>query len=152
MAVIPGVPAVPRKVVGSGVLLRNAMGRVLLVEPTYKDWWEIPGGAVEDGESPREAAVRECIEELGVELTLSGPVCIHYAPMVSVAGDGIMFVFDAGRTDLDEDDFTLPPDEIRSAEFVEPSELADHVPPVMVSRMLAAIDGADAGETRYLER
>jgi 8-oxo-dGTP diphosphatase len=42
--------ATPR--VAAGVLFRDAVGRVLLVKPTYKDGWEIPGGYVEVGESP----------------------------------------------------------------------------------------------------
>src|SRR5712692_2294872 len=28
--------------------------------------WEIPGGKVDDGETPKEAAIRECLEETGV--------------------------------------------------------------------------------------
>ncbi|MFF0176044.1 NUDIX hydrolase [Micromonospora profundi] len=36
----------PRKRMGAEVLLSDDRGRVLLVEPTYKDYWEIPGGAV----------------------------------------------------------------------------------------------------------
>lgn len=144
--------SLPCKRVGSGVLLRDARGRVLLVEPTYKDSWEIPGGVVEVGESPREAAVRECAEELGVDLDLREPACVHYAPMVRIDGDGIMFVFDGGRTDRTEADFVLPPDEIRSTKFVEPADLHHHLHPVMVTRMLAAIEGADMGVTKYLER
>lgn len=144
--------SLPHKRVGSGVLLRNPNGDVLLVEPTYKESWEIPGGVVEDGESPREAAIRECMEELGVELPVGKPACIHYAPMVRIAGDGIMFVFDAGTTRLTEEDFVLPADEIRSAKFVAPDDLAEYLHAVMVSRVLAAIDGADSGQTVYLER
>ncbi|GLY96612.1 hypothetical protein [Actinoplanes sp. NBRC 103695] len=34
----------PRKRMGAGVLLTHPDGRVLLVEPTYKDHWEVPGG------------------------------------------------------------------------------------------------------------
>jgi 8-oxo-dGTP diphosphatase len=46
------------------VLFRDAAGRVLLVKPTYKNGWEIPGGYVDAGESPRAAAAREVKEEL----------------------------------------------------------------------------------------
>lgn len=142
----------PRKRVGAGVLLRNRTGEVLLAETTYKEFWEIPGGLVENGESPREAATRECVEELGIELDLGIPACIHYAEGAGTPGDGIMFVFDAGIIDRDADDFTLPPDELRSVKFVDPSDFADYLHSIMVTRMLAAIEGADASRTVYLER
>jgi 8-oxo-dGTP diphosphatase len=49
----------------AGVLFVDG-GRVLLVEPSYKQHWDIPGGIVEPGESPRDAAAREVKEELGL--------------------------------------------------------------------------------------
>jgi len=49
---------------GSGVLLRNDEGQILLVEPTYKNHWELSGGVVDADESPYDAAVRELKEEL----------------------------------------------------------------------------------------
>lgn len=49
------------------MLFTDALGRLLVVKPTYKPGWELPGGSVEDGESPGRAAVREIAEELGVE-------------------------------------------------------------------------------------
>ena len=45
--------ATPR--VAAGALIRAPAGRILLVTPTYKDGWEIPGGYVEPGESPAAA-------------------------------------------------------------------------------------------------
>ena len=47
----------------AGVLFRDEAGRVLLVRPTYKGGWEVPGGAVEADESPLAAARREVREE-----------------------------------------------------------------------------------------
>lgn len=34
----------------------------------YKDWWEFPGGKIEDGETPQQALVREIREELDAEI------------------------------------------------------------------------------------
>ncbi|MCR5171458.1 MAG: (deoxy)nucleoside triphosphate pyrophosphohydrolase [Treponema sp.] len=34
----------------------------------YKDWWEFPGGKVEEGESPEAALAREIQEELATEI------------------------------------------------------------------------------------
>ena len=39
----------------AGALLFDDTGRFMIVDPTYKVGWEIPGGIVEAGESPRQA-------------------------------------------------------------------------------------------------
>jgi mutator protein MutT len=39
--------------------------------------WEFPGGKVEPGETPAEAAVRECREETGLEIEVVGEFPVH---------------------------------------------------------------------------
>ena len=52
------------------VLVTDPVGRVALIESAKPGRaWEIPGGKVKEGETPRAAAVREVAEEMGVQLT-----------------------------------------------------------------------------------
>lgn len=41
----------------------------------YKDWWEFPGGKIEEGETPGEAAVREIGEELDAVIEAGDIIC-----------------------------------------------------------------------------
>lgn len=51
-------------------ILRSSDGRVLMAERTARQisagFWELPGGKVDPGETPQQAAVRELAEEIGV--------------------------------------------------------------------------------------
>ena len=48
----------------SVALARSAQG-VVLVLNRYRNVWELPGGLIDPGESPRECAARELVEESG---------------------------------------------------------------------------------------
>ena len=73
-----------RKRTSARVLLRSERGEVLLirfeVQRGGEPWvfWATPGGEVEPGESPAEAARREVREELGLEIALQGPVRVEH--------------------------------------------------------------------------
>lgn len=47
-------------------------GKVLFLNHKKLDYWLMPGGHVEDGETPDEAAVRETIEETGFKIEIVG--------------------------------------------------------------------------------
>jgi mutator protein MutT len=55
---------------GANTLIFNEKKEILLCHRTDKDMWNFPGGGVESGETPEEAAIREVREEIGVEVEL----------------------------------------------------------------------------------
>lgn len=79
--------------VAAGALFFDQAGRVLMVEPSYKDYWDIPGGYVETGESPLQAAAREVREELGITPRLGRLLAVDWAPNRS-EGDKILYLFE----------------------------------------------------------
>jgi 8-oxo-dGTP diphosphatase len=141
----------PMRRMGAGVLIIDGAERVLLVKPTYKPEWEIPGGLVEQDESPREAAARECREELGRDVAIGDLLCLQYVASTGEYVDGLMFVFDGGLG-VGADDYVLPPGELSEAAFVNASELAAFLPSVLLVRMLAVLCAKQTGQTAYLER
>lgn len=62
---------------GADALIRDADGRVLLVRRADDRRWAMPGGWVDPGEAPADAAVRETFEETG--LVVADPQLRHVA-------------------------------------------------------------------------
>jgi ADP-ribose pyrophosphatase YjhB (NUDIX family) len=69
-----------RPLIAAGALLSDAAGRIMLVRPTYKYGWDIPGGYVEQDESPLAACRREIREELGIAATIGQLLVVDWAP------------------------------------------------------------------------
>jgi 8-oxo-dGTP pyrophosphatase MutT (NUDIX family) len=53
-------------------LCRDNSGRILLVKQSDSGNWSTPGGAIEPGESPEQAVIREVHEETGLDISVDG--------------------------------------------------------------------------------
>lgn len=137
---------------GSAVLLRDAGGRILLVEPAYKDYWELPGGAVDADESPYDAAVRELKEELGLSVTPGRLLVVDWVPPRAGRTEGVMFVYDGGVLDpVKATEIHLPADELRSWAWSTPAEAQKRLSALLARRAAAALEATHGGGTVYLE-
>lgn len=83
----------PGKRISAGCLLFDAQDRLLVVEPTYKPTWEIPGGVVEANESPRTAVMREISEELGLQLVPERLLVVDYCAETAKRTESLHFIF-----------------------------------------------------------
>jgi 8-oxo-dGTP diphosphatase len=91
------LPAIP---VSAGALVFDRAGRLLILKPTYKSGWTIPGGVMEaDGETPWQACQREVREECGIEVRRARLACMDFRRPKPGRAGGIRFLFDCGRVD-----------------------------------------------------
>lgn len=108
------LPAVPAS---AGALIFDRRGRLLILRPTYKSGWTIPGGVMEaDGETPWQACQREVSEECGLEVSSARLACVDFRPPRPGRAGGIRFLFDCGQL----------ADDALSTITLESVELAEH--------------------------
>jgi len=110
--------AQPKKVVVAKLVAKTDEGKILIVNPTYVDKWQLPGGLVESGEDPKGALIREVGEELGIALE---PAQLQIIDTVYRASeDTLILVYEYLPALAPDATLTLPPDELSAYQFVEP--------------------------------
>ena len=86
--------------VSVNAVIRDGAGRVLVLKPTYKSGWTLPGGQMEaDGESPWDACRREVREECGLEVTTGRLGVVDFLRPRTGRPGGLRVVFDCGTVD-----------------------------------------------------
>lgn len=141
---------VPRIPASAGALIFDDGGRLLVLKPSYKKHWTIPGGQMEpDGESPWETCRRETREECGLEVDRGRLVCVDFLRPRGERPGGMRFLFDCGTfSDEQLAAITLQDEEVLDHRLVELAEAK-----ALLSRPIRRRVMASAGAERvvYLE-
>ncbi|MFF3325185.1 NUDIX domain-containing protein [Streptomyces sp. NPDC002889] len=141
------IASLPRILAGAAALFRDTEGRVLLVEPNYRKGWALPGGTVESdlGETPRQAARRETLEEIGLDLELGALLAVDW-----VTGDArppiAAYVYDGGvLTTAQFTSIALQEEELLSWQLVAREDIPEYLMGSLGHRVLAALDALADG-------
>src|SRR4051812_34018189 len=137
----------PRILAGAAALFRDTEGKVLLVEPNYREGWALPGGTIEsdDGETPRQGARRETLEEIGLDVGLGRLLAVDWVhwpnrpPLVA-------YLYDGGVLTASElKSIRLQEEELLSWRLVPREELTEYLPGSLGLRVLVALDVLEEG-------
>ncbi len=134
---MPPLPAIPAS---AGALIYDGAGRLLILKPTYKTGWTIPGGVMEaDGETPWDACRREVREECGLEVRGGRLACVDFRPSRPERAGGIRFLFDCGTVgDAELALVTVQPEEVAEFRLVKLDEALELLRPPIRRRVRAA--------------
>jgi ADP-ribose pyrophosphatase YjhB (NUDIX family) len=134
------VPA-PTIPVSAGAMIFDRLGRLLVLEPTYKKGWTIPGGVMEaNGETPWQACRREVFEECGLLVTSGRLAAVDTRPTRAGRAVQLRLLFDCGV--LDDAllaGIRLCETEISAYQLLPPDEAFEVLRPAVGRRVRAAL-------------
>jgi 8-oxo-dGTP diphosphatase len=116
-------------------------GAVLMIRRRQKEGellWAFPGGAVEEGETPEEAAVREVAEEVGLTVVAEKVLGDRVHPKTGRAMVYTACTIEGGELSV------LDEDEIAEVAWVKHGDIPAHVPYGLFEPVQAYLDGAIA--------
>lgn len=79
----------------ASLFIVNDSNELLLVKETKVDKYGLPGGKVENGESMREAALRECLEETGLAATIDHLLYVSEKPLTHEGNTVVRYIYKA---------------------------------------------------------
>lgn len=144
--------SLPRKRIGTGVLLLNQQDELLIVKPCYKPHWSIPGGVVDEQESPWQACQREIQEEIGLQITRLKLLSVAWTSQPD-RGEGLQFLFCGPQLSIEQiSAIVTDPSELEDARFVPADQAIDLLGEPLRFRVQLGLEHLQDGKVQYLEQ
>lgn len=141
------IAGLPKVLAGAACLFRDTEGRVLLVEPNYREGWALPGGTIESqtGEGPRQGARRETLEEIGLDLAPGRLLAVDWT-RGSRRPPIVAYLYDGGALTAEQlAAIRLQEEELLSWKLVAPADLGGYLLGQLEGRVRAALGALDSG-------
>ena len=112
------------------MILETDDGKILTVKSNYKPYWTLPGGIVDPGETPRECAIRETLEEVGIVVSPTNVSFIAVVDRKSAVAETYQFIFRARLSSSDQAAINLQESEIAEYAFLTKKQVKERDRPL----------------------
>lgn len=143
------IAGLPKILAAASMLCRSADGRILIVEPNYRDdgTWNLPGGTIESdqNETPRQGARRETAEEVGLDVVPGALLVLDWS---SAPGrpPSVSYLYDGGVLSAEQlAGVRLQEAELDSWRLMDPAETDRYFSRGQAGRIHAALAALAAG-------
>lgn len=127
-------------------------GKILIVNPTYRNDWLLPGGIIEADESPFDGCRREVLEELGKPFPVNRLLCVEYQQAHGDRTESLQFMFTGGiLTAKEVAAISLQKEELSEFRYADRDEWSTLLNPFLARRIPFGLRALREGSTLYIE-
>ncbi|MGW1770882.1 NUDIX domain-containing protein [Streptomyces sp. NPDC002104] len=143
--------AQPSPLVAATGIVLDPRGRVLVLTTSYKEELELPGGCVEDTETPEEGLARELKEELDLSVRVGRLLAVDSRPPGPLGRSLVVHVHLVGPLTPEETSaISFPDGEVTEAHWLTPEEACAALEPRRAARVRAALAALRSGSLAHL--
>lgn len=137
-------------VAATGIVL-DERGRVLVLTTSYKADLELPGGTVEDTETPEQGLARELKEELDLSVPVRRLLAVDSCPPGVLGRSLVVHVHLVGPLTREEASaISFPDGEVTEARWLSPDQAYEALPARIAPRLRAALAALYSGSLAHL--
>ncbi len=118
--------------------------RILLCHRNDLDIWNLPGGSIEEGEAPWEAAIRETKEEVGLDIEVEYLSGVYYKPLQNENGFAFVCKIVGGKETLT--------DEADQIEYFDFDQIPNNTRWKQIERIKDALENTDRKTLLKIQR